>query len=186
MRLFVAIDLPEDIKQQIGALQFGVPDAKWSQPENAHITLAFLGEIDASDMPDIALSLGRINVPSFDLQIEGVGVYGNDKRPRVLWAGIGNAPALQHLHQKITQTLSSSGVTFEDRRFSPHITLARVQKSPYTRVREYLTEYSLFKTRPFHVDQFTLFSSILGRTGPHYEEEIIFDLEPQNQPPDAP
>ncbi|OUR78797.1 2'-5' RNA ligase [Alphaproteobacteria bacterium 46_93_T64] len=185
MRLFVAIDLPEDIKQQMGALHFGVPDAKWSKPENAHLTLAFLGEISMPDMGDAGIALGRIKAPVFDLQIEGIGVFGNDRRPRVLWAGFSSNPQLQHLQQKITQALSASGISLEDRRFKPHITLARIHRSPYEKVREYLSEYSLFRTRPFHVDHFSLFSSVLGQGGPHYEEEIIFDLEPLSLEPTA-
>jgi len=183
MRLFVAVDLPEDIKQQIGSLHCGVPNARWTTPENAHVTLVFLGDIDAFDMTDIGLSLGRVQASSFELQIEGVGVFGNSKKPRLLWAGISTNPALHHLQHKITQALSSSGIKLEERRFKPHITLARVQKSSYARVRDYLSEYSLFKTRSFNVDHFSLYSSVLGQSGPHYTEEIIFDLEPQNPAP---
>lgn len=178
MRLFVAIDLPEDFKQQIAALQSGIPDAHWSKPENAHITLSFLGEIAEADMVDIGVALGKITAPAFMLGLKGVGVFGNAKKPRILWAGVTANDELVHLQQKVAQVLTRAGVKLEDRRFRPHVTLARTHNSPYERVRDYLSQHALFKTRECMVEHFTLFSSQLGQGGPHYEKEFLFDLEP--------
>ncbi|WP_051548225.1 RNA 2',3'-cyclic phosphodiesterase [Sneathiella glossodoripedis] len=177
MRLFVAIDLPEDFKQQIAALQSGIPDAYWSKPENAHITLNFLGEINQADMLDIGLALGKIKAPSFSFSLDSVGIFGNSKRPRILWAGIRSTPELVALQQKTTNVLSRCGIKLEERRFRPHVTLARIHNSPYERVRSYLTDHALFKSRSVQSTCFTLYSSRLGHGGPHYEEEFTFDLE---------
>ncbi|MBE7636441.1 RNA 2',3'-cyclic phosphodiesterase [Sneathiella sp. P13V-1] len=178
MRLFVALDLPDDIKQQLGALQFGLQDAYWSKPENAHITLCFLGDLPEAEMIDLGVALGKINCPAFEVKIEGVGVFGNAKRPRILWAGVKQTPEITHLQQKIATIASRHGIKLEDRKFKPHITLGRVHNSPYDSVRGFLMDHGLFKTRPILMEYFTLFSSQLGHGGPHYEEEFIFDLEP--------
>lgn len=180
MRLFVAIDLPEDFKQQLALLQFGIPDARWSKAEVAHITLNFLGDVNQADIMDIGLALGRIKAPAFDVQLEGVGVFGNAKRPRILWAGIRPTPELLFLQQKTAAALSRCGVKLEERRFKPHVTLARIHNAPYQRIRHYLTDHALFKSRPTLATCFTLFSSQLGHGGPHYEEEFTFDLEPSS------
>ena len=179
MRLFVALDLSDDIKQQLGALQFGLPGAHWSKPENAHVTLCFLGEMSEADMVDLGIALGKIKCPAFDVQIEGVGVFGNAKRPRILWAGVKQTDAITHLQQKVATIAIRHGIRLEDRKFKPHITLGRIHQSPYEKVRDYLSDHGLFKTDTIPIEHFTLFSSRLGHGGPHYEEEFIFDLEPR-------
>ena len=176
MRLFVAIALPDDIKASIGALRGGIPDARWIVSENTHVTLAFIGEVQSPMMMDISLALGRIKYPAFDLDIEGVGVFGSNKRPRILWAGVRPTPAINLLHQKIVTAIESVGAHVDDRRFRPHITLARVHKSPYERVRHFLTDHALFKTATVPVDSFTLFSSHLSSSSAIYQEEVSFDL----------
>lgn len=176
MRLFVAIALPEDIKANIGALRGGIPEARWITAENAHVTLAFIGEVQSPMMMDISLALGRIKFPSFDMDIEGVGVFGSNKRPRVLWAGIRPTPTISLLHQKIVTAIESVGASVDDRRFRPHITLARVHKSPYEKVRHFLIDHALFKTATLPVTNFTLFSSHLSSSAAIYREEISFDL----------
>lgn len=176
MRLFVAIDLPEEFREQIARIQSGIPDAIWTKSNVSHITLNFLGEVNQADMIDIGLALGNISVPKFSIQLDSVYVFGNAKRPRILWAGIKSTPELILLQQKTTTAISRCGIKLEDRRFKPHVTLARIHRSPYERVRNYLTDHALLKSNPYEVSEFTLFSSQLGRGGPHYEEEFTFDL----------
>ncbi len=176
MRLFVAIALPQEIKDNISALRGGIPEARWIAAENSHVTLAFIGEVQSPMMMDISLALGRITHPGFDLDIEGVGVFGSNKRPRILWAGVHNISAISLLHKKIVTAIESVGATVDDRRFRPHITLARVHNSPYERVRNYLTDHALFKTKTIPVTSFTLFSSHLASSSAIYQEEISFDL----------
>ncbi|MAL78528.1 MAG: RNA 2',3'-cyclic phosphodiesterase [Sneathiella sp.] len=176
MRLFVAIDLPAEIKANIGALRGGIPDARWIAAENAHVTLAFIGEVQGPMMMDISLALGRITYPAFDLNIEGVGVFGSNKRPRLLWAGVRPTPEICLLHQKIVTAIESTGARVDDRRFRPHVTLARVHKSPYEKVRHFLIDHALFKAPALSVENFSLFSSHLASSGAIYHEEVSFDL----------
>lgn len=178
MRLFVALQLPEDIQQKVASLRGGIPEAKWIPEGNAHITLAFLGEVSNSEMPDICMALGRIRYPEFQIQLDSVGVFGNSKRPRILWAGLANSDPLQRLQQKVNTALENTGFQLEDRRFKPHITLSRIHLSPYERVRQYLSDNALFKTGPVEINSFTLFSSHLAHSGAIHSEEMIFDLSP--------
>lgn len=176
MRLFVAIDLPAEIKANIGVLRGGIPEARWIAAENAHVTLAFIGEVQSPMMMDISLALGRIDYPAFDLDIEGVGVFGSNKRPRLLWAGVRPTQEICLLHQKIVTAIEGAGARVDDRRFRPHVTLARVHKSPYEKVRCFLIDHALFRTPTLPVTRFSLFSSHLSSSGAIYEEEISFDL----------
>ncbi|WP_334128030.1 RNA 2',3'-cyclic phosphodiesterase [Sneathiella sp.] len=176
MRLFVAIDLPGEIKAEIATLRGGIPDARWIAAENAHVTLAFIGEVQGPMMMDISLALGKIRYPAFDLDIEGVGVFGNNRRPRLLWAGVRPTPEITLLHQKIVTAIESVGARVDERRFHPHITLARVHKSPYEKVRHFLVDHALFKVKTLPVTSFSLFSSHLSSSGSIYNEEVSYDL----------
>ncbi|MFT6557816.1 RNA 2',3'-cyclic phosphodiesterase [Sneathiella sp.] len=176
MRLFVALSLPEDVKRRIETLRGGIPDARWISSENAHLTLSFIGEIPEAEILDIGMALSRISHAAFDVTIENVGVFGNSRRPRILWAGIKSSPDLMSLQQKVVKNLALAGFKLEDRRFKPHITLARIHMSPYEKVRQYLSDNALFRIPPVQVDHFTLFSSHLAHTGAIYTEEMYFDL----------
>jgi 2'-5' RNA ligase len=143
--------------------------------------VAFIGEVQSPQMMDISLALGRLKHPTFDMDIEGVGVFGSNKRPRVLWAGVRNISPLTLLHQKVVAAVESTGATVDDRRFRPHITLARVHNSPYERVRNYLSDHGLFKTRTISVTDFGLYSSHLASSGAIYNEEVSFDLVPVHE-----
>ncbi|TNE35294.1 MAG: RNA 2',3'-cyclic phosphodiesterase [Alphaproteobacteria bacterium] len=178
MRLFVAISLPDEIKENISYLRGGIPDARWIAAENSHVTLAFIGEVQSPMMQDISLALGRIRHPAFEMNIEGVGVFGSNKRPRILWAGVRNIDSINLLHKKIVTAIEGVGASVDDRRFRPHITLARVHNSPYERVRNFLTDHALFRTETIPVDGFALFSSHLSSTSAIYQEEVAFDLIP--------
>lgn len=182
MRLFVALPLPEDIQQRVARLRGGIPDARWIPEGNAHITLAFLGDMPDSEVPDIGAALGRIRYPAFQLQLEGVGVFGNNKRPRILWAGVAPSEPLSRLQMKVASALENMGLQLEDRKFKPHITLARIHLSPYERVRQYLSDTALFKTGPINIESFTLFSSHLAHSGAIHTKEMVFDLEEQSDP----
>lgn len=176
MRLFVAIDLPGEIKATLSTLRGGIPEARWIAAENAHVTLAFIGEVQGPMMMDISLALGQIRYPAFDLDIEGVGVFGNNRRPRLLWAGVRPSPALRLLHQKVMTAVENVGAKPDERRFHPHITLARVHNSPYEKVRRFLTDHALFRAPTLPVTNFSLFSSHPTSSGSIYHEEVSYDL----------
>lgn len=177
-RLFVAIDPPADTREQLVALCCGLPDARWVQPEQLHLTLCFIGEVDGSTFLDIREALAEIQPSAFVLRLRGVGFFPPRGLPRVVWAGVDSCEPLMVLQRKITTRLFQLGVTLENRKFSPHITLARLQHTPASKVGKYLAINGLFSSDPFAVDRFVLYSSILGKKGASHVVEQVYPLWP--------
>src|SRR4051812_13408366 len=129
IRLFVALPLPEDVTDSLLALEQGVPGARWSTREQLHLTLRFIGEVDGRDASAIDETLAAISAPPFTLQLKGVGAFGG-KNPRALWAGVAANEALIHLQRKIESTIQRLGFHAEKRKYTPHVTLARLRATP--------------------------------------------------------
>ncbi|MBS1809095.1 MAG: RNA 2',3'-cyclic phosphodiesterase [Acidobacteria bacterium] len=134
MRVFIAIELPAAVKTSLAALQTEVrkarADVSWAKPENLHLTLKFLGEVDAQQIPAITNACvdAVLGVPPFSISIKDVGGFPNLKQPRVLWVGIADGLSeLRTLHQKLDTNLQSLGFEKESRAFNPHLTLGRVK-----------------------------------------------------------
>src|SRR5215475_2786696 len=136
LRLFVGIGFPPELKLQLSLLCSGVPGAKWVDPGNFHLTLRFIGEIGEDIAADIDNALSRLRAPRFVLQISGVGVFGD--KPRSLWAGVERSPELVGLRDKIEQALIRTGLAPEPRKFTPHVTLARLRNPPLDKLRDFL------------------------------------------------
>ncbi|MGQ9366370.1 RNA 2',3'-cyclic phosphodiesterase [Azospirillum sp. ST 5-10] len=169
IRLFVALELPEDLRQRLSGLGGGVPGARWAEPENLHLTLRFIGEVPDDRLHDIDAALATVEAPAFDVVLDGVGVFGSGRNARVLWAGVERNEALGHLQAKVESALVRGGLPRDERKFSPHVTLARLKEAPRERIGRFLEERGLFRAGPVPVDHFTLFRSHLGRTGAVYE-----------------
>jgi 2'-5' RNA ligase len=177
IRLFCAIELPENLRDRLIALGGGMPGARWVPEENLHVTLRFIGEVPESAFDDIAAALSGVSAPAFDLTVAGVGHFEQSRRPTLLWAGIENGQTLVQLHDRIESALRRVGLKGEDRHFAPHITLARLDRDvARDRVAAFIAANSLFRAAPFRVEHFTLFSSVLGRSGPAYHAEVEFPL----------
>jgi len=129
MRLFIALDLDDQIRQRIGRFLEGVsgfsPDARWVRLESLHITLKFIGERPPEIIPSLQEALDQVSMPPFDLTFSGTGFFPTPKSPRVFWIGIQAPPELQKLAAAIDNTTSQFDIPKEDRAFSPHLTLAR-------------------------------------------------------------
>ncbi|MGD9950682.1 MAG: RNA 2',3'-cyclic phosphodiesterase [Desulfobulbus sp.] len=175
-RLFVAIDPPQEICHQLSRLCCGLPNARWTPPEQFHLTLSFIGEVEGSAFLDICEALSEIFAPQLTLQLEGVGFFPPRGNPRIVWAGVQKNESLQVLQRKITTRLFQLGLEPENRKFSPHITLARLQHTPAGKVGKYLENNGLFQSYPFVVDQFTLYSSLLSRKGATHLAEQLYPL----------
>jgi 2'-5' RNA ligase len=178
MRLFVAIDLPDAVKDQLDALQTDVPGARWVKRPQMHLTLFFLGETDR--LTDIQAALAGIEARPFELTLTGVGRFPKRRKqpPRVLWAGIDAEPDLTQLHHQVTTILSEIGFEAEDRPFSPHITLARLKtRDPLPEVDAFLSAQSAFRTPSIAITEFILFSSVLAPQGARYQREAVFALQ---------
>ncbi|HZH28818.1 MAG TPA: RNA 2',3'-cyclic phosphodiesterase [Azospirillaceae bacterium] len=169
IRAFVAIDLPAGIKQRLSELQSGVPGARWTDADGMHVTLRFIGEVPESALEDIHHALTQIAAAPFELEIHGIGQFGQRARTRVLWAGVGRSEALTHLRQKVESAVVRAGQPPEDRRFTPHVTVARLQSGANVeRILRFVQQHALLRAGPFTVDRFVLFESRLGSGGAKY------------------
>src|ERR1700740_1188921 len=153
LRLFVGITFPPELKLQLSLLCSGVPGAKWVDPGNFHLTLRFIGEIGEDAAADIDDALSRLRARRLTLQIAGTGVFGGEK-PRSLWAGVERSPELAGLRDKIEQALIRIGLPPEPRKFSPHVTLARLRDAPHEKLHEFLAAHARFRAEPLPVEWF--------------------------------
>lgn len=177
LRLFVALDFPDDIRRRLAGLGGGVPGARWTEAENLHLTLRFIGEVPDDLAGDIDAALADVAAPAFELTLDGVGVFGSGRASRVLWAGVERSEPLVHLQAKIESALVRAGLEPEERRFTPHVTLARLKDASQDRIGRFIAERGLFRAGPFPVDHVTLYRSHLGRTGPVYEAIAEYGLD---------
>lgn len=176
-RLFIAIDFPEDIRQQLTRLCYGLPGARWVDENALHLTLRFIGEVDGGLFRDIRDSLADIKRPGFRLSLKGVGYFPPRKNPRVLWVGVEKNEALLLLRNKIESTLVRLGLPAEERKFSPHVTLARFRdQAPLGRLTTYMAGNNLFSTMPFQISDFHLYSSFLTPKGAQHTREASYPL----------
>ena len=175
-RLFVAIDPSAPVRDALARLSHGVPGAKWLAPEQFHLTLRFIGEVDGGMLDEIAEALGDVEAPAFTLALDGVGHFPPRGAPRVLWAGVDDGAALGRLHDRIEARLRQLGVAPDRRGFAPHVTLARLKQAPLARVRDYLALNGGFVTEDFPVSEFQLYSSHLGAAGAVHRVEASYPL----------
>jgi RNA 2',3'-cyclic 3'-phosphodiesterase len=176
IRLFVALDLPWTLREQLSALAGGLPGARWVPAENYHLTLRFIGELPSWRAEEVDLALGTMRARGFELTFAGLGVFEKAGRASALWVGVERNPGLDHLRGKIETALQRSGLEAERRRFNPHVTLARVDGVPPERLASYVQAHNLFRAAPLPVEHFTLFSSRLGKEASVYTAEAEYEL----------
>jgi 2'-5' RNA ligase len=175
MRLFTALAIPDSVVDSFVLLQAGVPGARWQKREQMHLTLRFIGEVDGREAAAIDDALATIAAPAFELALKGVGSFGG-KHPRDLWAGVRACEPLQHLQRKIESALQRIGLEPDGRKFTPHVTLARLKGTPNGAVADYLTDHALYASAPFAVNGFILYSSKLTSDGSIYRAEKAYGL----------
>ncbi|MCC7168088.1 MAG: RNA 2',3'-cyclic phosphodiesterase [Rhodospirillales bacterium] len=181
MRLFVGLDFPDRVRNRLGLLQAGVPGARWVDPDNLHVTLAFIGEADEDQAQALDAELARVQAPAFDLVLAGMGVFGaGGRKPRSLWVGVEKSEPLRLLQGRVEAAMVRAGLTPEARKFTPHVTLARLKDSPAGRLGAYLAGNGLFREGPIAMADFVLFESVLGREGAHYTALVRYRLEPRS------
>jgi len=129
MRLFIAFDIDDDIRERIARFAEGVqgfaPDARWVKPESLHITLKFIGEQPEPSVEQIRLGLRSVTASTTEIHFRGYGFFPTAKSARVFWIGLEAGPQLALLASAIDKTVAALGIPKEERAFSPHLTLAR-------------------------------------------------------------
>jgi 2'-5' RNA ligase len=172
LRLFVGIELPPELKLSLSLMASGVPGAKWVDPGNYHLTLRFIGEIDEGQAEDVDAALNQIRAPRFDLALATIGHFGL----RQLWVGVERNDVLQNLHGKIESALRRLGLPPDERRYTPHVTLARLKRTSEARLQTYLAAHALYRAPPFRVERFALIASYLTKSGAIYEDQADYRL----------
>lgn len=129
MRLFIALDIDHSIRERIARFMEGVrnfaPDARWMKEESLHVTLKFIGELPEEKVEAIKQSLSTVTSSAGDIQFRGYGFFPTPKSARVFWIGMESGPELAALAAAIDEKTAAHGIPKEERRFSPHLTLAR-------------------------------------------------------------
>jgi 2'-5' RNA ligase len=175
-RLFTGVELPPDVALDLSIMRGGIEGARWIDPESYHVTLRFMGDIPERVAAELSDELSRVvAMPSFKLSLAGMGVFGS-KKPHSLYVKVeecADLRRLQAMHERICQSL---GLPPETRKFTPHVTLARLRQADRHQTIEFVHSHNLYRSRPFEVDQFVLFSSRASRGGGPYGREEVYPL----------
>lgn len=174
-RLFVAIRPPEAVRDALVDTMEGLEGARWVEDDNLHLTLRFVGEVERPVANDLADALRWIEWPTFDLRIEGVGHFTRKGQTSALWARVPASEGLEGLRQKIEGACEAVGIGRETRRFTPHVTLARISRSTGP-MRDWLASFGDLRAGPWEVREFILYESHLGHTGAFYEPVSVVGL----------
>ncbi|HEX2769799.1 MAG TPA: RNA 2',3'-cyclic phosphodiesterase [Geobacteraceae bacterium] len=177
-RLFIAIDLPEQVKEAVAGIAGELPGARPVPREQIHLTLRFIGEVDEEMFLAIKRVLSTVSGAPFPLTLKGVGHFPPGRYPRVLWVGMEESGPLRELQKKVELALIGAGVAAEERGFSPHITIARLKETPPAKVAVLEEKHNLFVAEPFPVGEFYLYSSTLAREGAIHKREATCRLSP--------
>jgi 2'-5' RNA ligase len=174
-RLFTALELPESVVGQIALARGGVPGARWLASEDYHVTLRFVGDVDARIAHDVVEALGEIRRPPLRVMFDGLGWFGGD-RPRTIVARFKAEPALMELQAEQERRLRRVGLPPETRKFTPHVTLARLRDVRARAVADYLASRGTLAVETFVAERFVLFSSREGSGGGPYIVEAAYPL----------
>jgi 2'-5' RNA ligase len=175
-RIFIALDLPEDVKIELAQLRYGIPGARWVDDDQLHLTISFVGEVDGGLLHDITEQLAGVHHRAFSFFLQGLGHFPPRGMPKILWVGVNCPDGLVQLRSKVDAVLRTLDVTLENRKFFPHITLARLKNAPRSRVANFIAGNNLYKSRTFEVDSFHLYSSVLTSKGAIHTLEQSYDL----------
>lgn len=174
-RLFVAIDIPDEVKEQLTALCSGINGARWVKPEQMHLTLYFIGKADQTQAEIVKFGLGAVKAAPFTFYMKGIGQFPLKGNPRVIWVGVQAPAELELLQKQVEAIVVKLGHQPAELSFSPHITLARL-KSPAHDLRHYFDRHATFEGAEIRVSHFGLYSSNLTPQGSIYRREATFPL----------
>lgn len=175
MRLFIAIPLPQDVKQKLLDLQQPINGIRWQSQEQMHLTIKFVGEVDQATAGELRDELHTITHPHFAMTIAGIGYFPKGKQPKVLWAGIKENASLQELHKKVEHCCDKNGIAPENRPYKPHVTIGRTKNTPKQAVTSYINQHEPFVLPDIQVSEFALYESKLHPDGArHHRLQTYF------------
>ena len=176
-RLFVGLELPAGSKETLAGLDPGIRGLRWLPSDQLHLTLSFLGEVDALHEQRLRQALARVHVPAFFLPVKGVGAFGG-ARPTVVWAGVGKAhPHLFALHKHVQDAALAAGLEPDLKPFHPHITIGRAKGVSRATLQPLLRRFAETEFDFWKVTGFALFSSARSSEGATHIVEMRREFE---------
>jgi 2'-5' RNA ligase len=178
-RLFVALRPPPSVRRLLLEAMGGVPGARWQDDDQLHLTLRFVGEVDRRQAEDVAAVLAGIAAGPLEARIDGVGTFDRRGRADTLWARVAPPEPLAALHRKIDQALLRAGVAPDERRYLPHVTLARMARAGHDAVAldRWVADHAALASPAFVLAHLYLYESHLGGEGATYEAVARWPLE---------
>jgi len=175
IRLFTGLGLPPDIVTMLSDLRGGVPGARWIEPEDYHLTLQFVGNVEEDVGQELHELLTRLRKPPVEVILERLDVFGGSK-PRAIVLAARQTPSLIDLHGSHERILKQLGIPVESRKYLPHVTLARLKGVEPASVAQYADARGYFRPRSFIADEFNLYSSPRSGGGGPYRIEADYSL----------
>lgn len=170
LRLFAGLSIPDHIAQQLLLLQTNLPKARWRPRENFHITLKFYGEVEHDTAVRLHEALSAIRFEQFQVSLKGAGWFGG-KKPQSVWVGVAPSEPLNTLHLACSKAARIAGLSLEQQRYTPHVTLAYCRTTPIDPVVKWITPLTDFVSEPFPLECFNLYSSRIGKGPSVYSVE---------------
>jgi len=175
-RLFVGLEIPEPVMGALAGLRGGLSGARWVEPENYHVTLRFVGDVDEDVADDLYARLAdrRPRAP-VEVIVDGLGAFGGD-RPHAVLATVIATPALVDLQEETERLVRRAGLEPERRKFTPHVTLARLKRVPPQALADWIAVRAPFERLSFSADRLAVFSAKEGSGGGPYVVEAAYPL----------
>jgi RNA 2',3'-cyclic 3'-phosphodiesterase len=182
LRLFTGLEIPHGIASDLDMMKGGLFGARWIERDNYHLTLRFIGDVEEGVARDLAEGLDGVTVPNFVTRLKGLGAFGGAK-PHALYVGMEASPELRRLQAAHERVCQQVGLVRETRKFTPHVTLARLRRADPGDVQHYIAAHNLYESRPFKVERFVLFSARPSRGGGPYAVEAEYPLDGRHAEP---
>lgn len=177
MRLFTAIDLPDGFRREVADLQApSALDARWTDPDQFHVTLRFIGEADPERATQYEQALADVGTAPVRCKPYGLDVLPSRRSPRVLVLGLDRTDSLMALYEAVNTALDEEGLSPEDRDYTPHVTLARLDDTAPEAVHAFLRRQNGHAFPAFQADQFVLYESTLTPDGARHDPQAIYPL----------
>jgi 2'-5' RNA ligase len=175
-RLFAAVEVPPEIAEGLVRRQQGLPGARWRPIEAMHITLRFFGSTAENIARDLDSELATVSAAPFELELQGVGSFGEGREVHAVWAGVAESEPLRRLAARCETAARRAGFKAEGRSWRPHVTLAYLKRADPARVGAWVQGHNLLKSPRFRVTWFGLYSSWPTSEGSRYEVEQEYPL----------
>jgi 2'-5' RNA ligase len=172
-RLFIAIDMPDEMAESLAALDPHYRDLAFSPVSQIHLTFAFFASVPPATAETLKEKLNVISFRPFFLPVIGLGCFSKHGQPHILWIGVGKAhPHLFQLHKRVNEGALACNLPIEERPWTPHFTIARAHGISAALMKSFLKKHRDFDAGMFRVEEFHLYQSTLTPAGPIHQREL--------------